>query len=178
MGIGSLLLALALAQGGEDYKDSRGRAVHFPLGDKSFADEVVSYETGRPEPKAANARDPEEALGAPDYSAKYRTHSVTLGCGGALTLRFTDNALVDVDGPDLYVFEVGPAIEPTKLEISRDGKTWIDVGKISGGTADVDIAKHVKAGESFTYVRLTDLKEDCGGEWPGADIDAVGAFGK
>ncbi len=41
-----------------------------------------------------------------------------------LTLRFTNNALVDVPGPDLYVFEIGP-------------------------------------GDSFTYVRLTDLKSGC-----------------
>src|SRR5205809_666968 len=77
----------------------------------------------------------------------------------------------------LFVFEVGPAVEPTKLEISRDGATWIDVGKISGGTAEIDIAKFVAPGDSFTYLRLTDLKEDCGGRWPGADIDAVGAIG-
>jgi outer membrane protein OmpA-like peptidoglycan-associated protein len=100
-----------------------------------------------------------------------------LSCGGTLTVRFRDNALVDVAGPDLYVFEVGPAVEATDLAISADGKNWIEVGKIAGGRADVDIASYVKAGDVFHYVRLTDLKSGCSGRWPGADIDAVGAIG-
>src|SRR5207247_2910316 len=77
----------------------------------------------------------------------------------------------------LYGFEVGPDIEPTDLAISRDGQEWIRVGKISGGTAAIDIASYVKPGDVFHYVRLTDLKSACSGRWPGADIDAVGAIG-
>ena len=30
---------------------------------------------------------------------------VTLGKGGSITLKFTDNYLIDVEGLDLYVFE-------------------------------------------------------------------------
>ena len=88
-----------------------------------------------------------------------------------------DNVLVDVDGPDLYVFEIGPAIEPTNLAISQDGQEWIEIGKILGGRADIDISAFVEPGRTFHFVRLTDLKKDCGGAWPGADIDAVGAIG-
>ena len=135
-----MLFATVLAQAGQDYTDSRGHVVHFPLGEKSFADEVVSYAMGNPEPKPANARHAEAAIGPPDYDAKRRANSVTLGCGGTLLLRFTDNVLVDVDGSDLYVFEVGQAVEATRLEISRNGDKWIDVGRISGGTADSIVA--------------------------------------
>src|SRR2546423_823071 len=78
--IAASLLASSLAAQGVDYTDYRHHTVHFPLGDRSFADEVVSYAMGHPEPQPA-------------------------------------------------------------------------------------------------YVRLTDLKEDCGGRWPGADIDAIGAIG-
>jgi hypothetical protein len=39
------------------------------------------------------------------------------------------------------------------------------------------IGPYVKPGGVFHYVRLTDLKKACGGRWPGADIDAVGAIG-
>src|SRR5437763_3428305 len=178
MWIAVLLASAALAQGaGEDYTDSRHHTVHFPLGEKSFADEVVAFNMGHPEPQPANARDPHNALGIPDNNDKLRSGFVTLGCGGSLTLRFTDNALVDVDGPDLWVFEVGPAVEPAGVEISRDGRKWIDVGKVAGGTAGIDIHDFVQPADSFTYVRLTDLKHDCGGKWPGADIDAVGAIG-
>jgi len=178
MWIAILLASAALAQDtGQDYTDSRHHIVHFPLGDKSFADEVVAFNMGHPEPQPANARDPHNALGIPDNNDKQHSGFVTLGCGGSLTLRFTDNVLVDVNGPDLWVFEVGPSVEPTHVDISRDGITWIDVGKVAGGTAGIDIHDFVEPGDSFTYVRLTDLKKDCGGRWPGADIDAVGAIG-
>ncbi|TNF73269.1 MAG: hypothetical protein EP299_08455 [Acidobacteria bacterium] len=60
---------------------------------------------------------------------------MTLGCGGTIVLRFEDNALVDLEGPDLHVFEIGPAVEPTSLAISPDGTTWTEVGKIAGGRA-------------------------------------------
>ena len=85
-----------------------------------------------------------------------------------------DNALTNVNGPDLYIFEIGQ-IEPTNLEISKDGKTWIYVGKIDGGVAEVDIGPFVKQGELFYYVRLTDLKKESG--LPGADVDAIAAIG-
>src|ERR1051325_11020016 len=177
----AFLLALATASyaqtEGKDYVDSRHKIVHFPLGDRSFADEVVSFEMGTPAPKPVIARNPESALGPPDNNDKRHTGFVTLGCGGVLTLRFTDNVLVDLPGPDLWVFEVGPAVEPTEVEISRDGVTWIDAGKVHGGTAGIDIGPKIQPGDSFTYVRLTDLKKDCGGQRPGADIDAVGAIG-
>ena len=97
-----------------------------------------------------------------------------LGTKGVLTLEFTDNVLVDVNGPDLYIFEMGK-IEPTHLEISKDGKTWIDIGKIEGGTAQVDIAPFISKGDMFNYIRLTDL--DTYSSLPGADVDAVAAIG-
>ena len=162
------------------YKDSRGRAIVFPLGDASFADEVVSYEMGTPPVRDPNSKAPETTLGPPDYDPRRRSAAppaVALGCGGTLTVHFTDNVLHDVPGPDLYVFEVGPAIEPMKLAISPDGTAWTDVGNISGGTATIDIAKMVKPGDRFRYVRVTDLKRSCGGNFAGADVDAVGAIG-
>ena len=129
---------------------------------------------------AARFSDPAQVLGPPnvDNATNQKTpESMTLGCAGTLTLRFSDNALVDVPGADLYVFEVGPAVEATSLSISPDGEAWTEVGTIRGGTAEVDIAKVAAPGASYRYVRLTDLKRSCGGPWPGADVDAVGAIG-
>src|SRR5690349_17224197 len=119
------------------YKDSRGRAIVFPLGDASFADEVVAFDIGKPAPRDVRYTDPATTLGPPDYDLKrlLPAKNISLGCGGTLVVRFTDNVLHDVAGPDLYVFEVGPAIEPMKLAISPDGTTWTEVGNISGGTA-------------------------------------------
>jgi OmpA-OmpF porin, OOP family len=161
---------------GKEYRGRRGQKIFFPLGDASFADEVVLFQMGHPGP-IEEAQDPHAALGPPDRIRNGDRKEVTLGCGGVLTLRFVDNALVDVDGPDLYIFELGGDVEPTTLSISSDGNHWIDVGKISGGTAEVDIAGTTKTGELFHYIRLTDLKTGCGGQYPGADIDAVGAIG-
>lgn len=163
------------------YADSRGRKVTFPLGDASFADEVVETTPGKPTARDARYSDPTLVLGPPNYvdnAANVKTPaSMTLGCAGVLILRFSDNALVDVPGADLYVFEVGPAVEATNLSISADGATWTEVGAIRGGTAEVDIAKVAAPGASYRYVRLTDLKRSCSGPWPGADVDAVGAIG-
>jgi OmpA-OmpF porin, OOP family len=54
---------------------------------------------------------------------------------------------------------------------------WINIGEINGATARIDIASYIQPGDIFNYVRLTDLKTACSGEWPGADIDAVAAIG-
>lgn len=154
------------------YIDERGHFVFLPLGDVSFADAIVSQKLGT---AGANA---EGILGPPDMSTK-RFHEVdekicNLGRKGQITLAFTDNSLANVNGPDLYVFEMG-AIEPTNLEISKDGSQWIAVGQIKGGTALVDIEPFVKPGDTFNFIRLTDLETSSG--IPGADIDAVAAIG-
>jgi len=119
------------------YTDSHGRKVVFPLGDASFADGVVSFAVGTPPPRDPRWGDPKTAVGPPDYNARRvdprSPANVVFGCAGSLVVRFADNVLVDVAGPDLYVFEVGPVIEPMRLAISQDGTTWTEVGDISGG---------------------------------------------
>ncbi len=171
----SLALTATAAWGqARTYPDGHGGEVTFPQGEVSFADEVVSHDTGSKKP-ADHARDPEAALGIPDYSNDRGYTS--LGCGGTLVLKFTDNALVDVPGPDLYVFEIGPDVEPTALAISADGEAWTRVGRIEGGKAEVDIAPYTEPGATFRFVKLVDLGAHCGSDTPGADIDAVGAIG-
>lgn len=155
---------------GKEYSDGHRGRVFFPQGKISFADEVVSFEEG--DPKYVET-DPRNALGAPT-----ERKAAVLGCGGTLSLRFVDNALIDIDGPDLYVFESGQNVEPTFLFISRDGREWVAIGQISGGRADIDIAAFVPPGEVYHYVRLKDAKASgCGGTHPGADVNAVGAIG-
>ncbi len=157
------------------YADARGDEIEFPLGDVSFADEVVDFQPGDPPTTQSGATDPDDTLGPPDWANDL--HALTLGCGGTLTLRFTDNVLVDTAGADLFVFEAGRDIEPTLLSISKDGLEWREVGQIEGAAAEVDISAVVESDEIFQFVRLQDLAERCSGRWPGADIDAVGAIG-
>ncbi|MDH5711560.1 MAG: OmpA family protein [Gammaproteobacteria bacterium] len=172
-----LLSNQSLATESAYYSDSHGSEVLFPLGEISFADEVIRYEAGDPAPLKAKHRDASRALSIPDYQHSTGDGYLSLGCGGVLVVKFNDNALTDIEGPDLYVFEVGTAIEPTQLEISPDNRNWIMVGEISGGRADVDIAAYTAEYESFRYLRLTDLKQHCGRGSPGSDIDAIGAIG-
>lgn len=158
-------------EAGMTYFGTRATAVYLPLGKISFADEVIDYY--HPE----NKNDTKEVLGEPNgYQVRPQklanVHS--LGLKGSITIKFENNALMDVNGPDLYVFEKG-AIEPTSLEISKDGENWIMVGKIEGGVAQVDIHDYVKPNELFYYVRLIDLETSSG--IPGADVDAIAAIG-
>lgn len=166
------------AQGGTD----------FPEGAASFADQLVDYApvvaNGQPSP--ANSQ-PARALGVPDYASgggcidPATCTFVSLGDGGSITLRFTDNLLTGSDSAalDLWIFEVGPDIEDTFVEISSDGVAWSAVGKVFGSTAGIDLdAFGFGAASSFAFVRLTDdgAEGDQNGISVGADIDAVGAI--
>lgn len=142
------------------------------MGKLSFADEVINHVAGE------TGQNPYGALYEPNMPAPEMFEEdprfCNIGVSGVLILEFTDNAITDVNGPDLYVFEMGK-IEPTNLELSKDGKHWVTIGKIQGGTAMVNISPFVEKGETFTYVRLTDLETYS--EIPGADVDAVAAIG-
>lgn len=160
--------------------------VEFPQGAISFADTVVSYSPG----SAGNApTDPHQgafnALGVPDYDDVNSCPSqadcsfVSLGASGQLVVQFTDNVLTGsgTAALDLWIFEVGPAIEGTALALSTDGVTWIPIGSIGGATAGIDIdALGFGTTSEFSFVRLTDLAQSGSGLTPGADIDAVGAI--
>ncbi|WP_405399740.1 OmpA family protein [Maribacter sp. Asnod2-G09] len=160
-------------EAGETYVGHMKKAVYLPLGQLSFADQVVKANHPLLKTQEVN-----NVIGEPDVLQGFDIEDIigihSLGLGGSITIRFTDNALTDVNGPDLYIFEIGQ-IEPTNLEISKDGKEWIHVGKIDGGVAEVDISPFVEKGELFYYVHLTDLKMESG--LPGADVDAIAAIG-
>ncbi len=160
----------------------------FPQGAISFADAVVGYSPGL---AGASPTTPYQgafnALGLPDYawantaSSQAECTFVSLGVGGVLTLEFIDNKLTGGgdSGKDLWIFEVGPDIEDTTVEISKDGSTWHSVGMVYGTTAGVDIDFYgFGVGDIFSHVRLTDVAGEgaTGGATVGADIDAVGAI--
>lgn len=160
----------------------------FPQGAISFADSVVSYSPGL---VGVNPSDPhrgaQNAVGLPNYTGNNSCSSqanctfVSLGDGGSIVLRFLDNVLTgsDSNALDLWVFEVGPDVEDTFVDISVDGTTWLSVGKVGGSTAGIDIdAFGYGSSSAFGYIRLTDdtLLDGQSGSTVGADIDAVGAI--
>lgn len=170
--VGATLGARATVIGGVD----------FPGGASSFADAVVSYTPvitgGLPGPADRN---PLKALGMPDYDGVVCSDPATctytsLGQGGSLTLEFVDNRLIGsgTSAVDLWVFEVGLDLEDTFVSISRDGVTYVDIGKVFGATAGIDIdAFGFGPADEFRFVRLID--DQLEGGVSGADIDAVGA---
>ena len=161
---------------GKFYNSFKGEPIYMPIGKISFADKVVSFEKGKPA-ATEEFSNPQTALGEPNYIHYKVPNYISLGCGGRLTLEFTDNGFVDMEGPDLYVWEVGPSKENFRLEISKDGAEWLDLGIIDGGKSFVDIAPVINdIRDIFYFVRITDVKDICSGNSPGADIDAVGTI--
>lgn len=156
----------------------------FPQGAVSFADSVISYAVGGGGVTAPH-QNPDNALGLPDYTGVNGCGAdcafVSLGDGGSVVLRFIDNLLTGSgnNALDLWIFEVGPDIEDTFVEISKDGITYTSVGKVFGSTAGIDIdAFGFGIADKFAYLRLTDDTNEGGqtGNTAGADIDAVGAI--
>jgi hypothetical protein len=189
----SLLLALGLfgssPASAEFFGNVQG-GTDFPQGAVSFADAVVNFSPVFASGPSDPHLNPQKALGVPDYDDPTGALAcadqasctwVTLGDGGSLTLRFTDNLLTGSgdNALDLWVFEVGADIEDTFVEISADGSSWQSVGKIFGSTAGVDLdAYGFGVSSHFSYVRLTDDSNEGEqfGIFVGADIDAVGAI--
>lgn len=162
--------------------------VEFPQGAISFADSVVSYSPGlEGADPSASYQGAFNALGIPDYTGSNSCATqatcdfVSLGVGGELVVRFTDNVLTGSGSiaDDLWIFEIGPDVEDTTVELSTNGVTWLSVGKVTGSTRGIDIdAFGYGTSSAFAYVRLTDVANegDTGGSTVGADIDAVGAI--
>lgn len=151
--------------------------VTFEAGDVSFADAVVSYTQGTN--VGPNFDDPNQALGAPDYSNPIG--SVALGDGGSLTLQFVDNSLTTSGNSDkdLWIFEIG-TVEAFDVAISKNNIDWIFLGTVSGQPTgiDIDAIAGVSPGDLFSFVRLTDnnAASQTGFPYSEADIDAVGAI--
>lgn len=168
-----------------------GPSVTFPQGAISFADAVVEYVPGTGG-VTAPYQGSGNALGQPDYTGangcldQASCTFLSLGNGGSITLRFTDNLLTgsstngEADGIlDLWIFEIGPAVEAMNVFISKNGQDWSGVGSVGGSTSGVDIdAFGFSQSDSFGWVRLVDIFDASfsNGDTAGADIDAIGAI--
>ena len=162
------------------YETSQGESVRFALGAVAFADRVDRF---RPtQTLAAAYADPGQAIGAPDVGTDRCPSGdecyVTLTPGGVVVFEFTNNTLYDGPGDDLAIFEIGPDVEATTVEISVDGRDYLRLGRVEGASALLDIDGRGRPGAQYRFVRLTDDPDQGGrsGSTPGADIDAVGAI--
>jgi len=156
----------------------------------SFADEVLDYFNNC----ANNTNtDSTNAVGMPDGP------SISLGNGGYVTLLFSNNTLTNSGNtdPDLFVFEVGPLVEASTIELrpqddatenillaagieDADDDGFYEFGGIGGSTASVDIDSFfddIAAGSVFfDAIKVVDAPGSCSTSTPGADIDAVCAL--
>lgn len=156
--------------------------IEFLDGEAAFADAWIYYMPG---PGAVGDYvDPSLALGIPDYDGAAVGHNHTsLGNGGELILQFIDNSLTTSGNAenDLWIFEVGPAVEPTSIFVSTDNSNWVPVGATGGSTRGIDIDAYIGAGvvlgERYSFVKLIDDNRRLS-DYPfaGADIDAIGAI--
>ncbi len=163
-----------------------------------WADEVVDFQPGEPWTRFGYLFFPENVLGPPTPSAAVTMYNpsnsadeiLSLGHGGQIVLAFTDNVIVDDQGPDFTVFEncfvnlwTGePFVEAGKVAVSQDGQTWFefpyDTLTLEGlaGAHPVKntlepLQPEISGGDPFDlatvglewarYVRITDL----GDEW-------------
>ena len=105
-----------------------------------WADEVVEFVPGSPWSGFGYDFFPDNVLGPPTPSAAVGPYTpsnsedeiLSLGDGGSITLKFTDNVVVDGPGPDFTVFEnvfinlwTGePFVEAATVSVSQDGERW------------------------------------------------------
>lgn len=176
------------------------RGIEFDMGEASFADEVVGFDKvyagGMSKEEAysqswrAGAQyfdDADTVLGV--ANSGYRNNGVaipdrddfSLGNGGSVTVKFTDNFLVGSNDSahDLWIFEAGGLVEGMLIDISKDGENWLSVGELGGtqnGGIDID-AFGFSSKDRFSFVRVTDNGSNTYTQgWAGADIDAIGAI--
>lgn len=160
-----------------------------------YADAVVSSNSVNCVP-----RNPDFALGAPDFLRVPNINRYySMGdIGSSLVLAFTDNALINdgTNAPDLFVYEIGPAVEETNLwlkpadaatatalmeiPLTPDADGFYFFGQIEGATRTVDIDELSTGVAGGTYVFnqvkfINPTAENCS-TLTGPDIDAVCAL--
>jgi len=160
--------------------------IEFEDGAAAFADELVSFTPGDPAATRPLTQNGNNALGTPDTGTVGGDATfTTLGRGGELVIKFTDNALIASgdNTDDLYIFEIGADVEDTFVWISTDGMDFVSVGKVTGGTRGIDIDgfltdANIPLTTKFTYVKVMDDPNEGqrSGRYVGADIDAIGAI--
>ena len=105
-----------------------------------WADEVVDFRPGTPWSGFGYDFFPDNVLGPPTPSAAVGPYTpansedeiLSLGDSGQVTLKFTDNVVVNGPGPDFTVFEnvfinlwTGePFVEAATVSVSQDGEQW------------------------------------------------------
>ncbi|MFO7890149.1 MAG: hypothetical protein R6V04_07395 [bacterium] len=150
-----------------------------------FADSVIFYDPGAMGDNTGDEphkqyQNPKNALGAPDCITDNDIGFVSLGNGGTLILKFTDNIPINGPGADLAVFEVGND-EPINVWISHDNKTYLPLEKTPDSNYKFNFISEPETSYSYKFVKIRDIYDytvstDSSDLATGADIDAVAAL--
>jgi hypothetical protein len=116
--------------------------------------------------------DPEALLGDPDLVEEPCCQGmVQLGREGSVLLAFSDNTILDGDGPGFEIYGESAGNDFLLVEVSADGWAWYAYPRASESPGGLDLAD---AGlEQAVLVRLTDLQPATA---TGAEVDAVVAL--
>lgn len=158
-----------------------------------YAQEVLEYApeyAGFAPPTWEPYTDPEEALGAPDFTqGPNESGAVALGVFGRLSLGVGD-CLAKTSGdsePDLHVYEIGGNVEYYSVYLRPTARGWSTLGQdagseewVLGGVADGDGFVDLdgpggRPAVEFDAVQLRDENTvyEYESPTPGADIDSV-----
>ncbi len=148
-----------------------------------FADRVVMFQRGS---GGGNGEDklPDIVLGPPQGAGKLKAskHVLSLGQEGSITLEFVDNEVIDGKGPDFIVFEnpflAAPGDDPNfgffelaKVEVSYDGKNWVEFPYDTGSRKGCAGHRPVLANSKENKIDPTDPKKAGGDPF---DLKTVG----
>jgi len=151
----------------------------------SYADSIVFYDPGAlgyhtgGEP-ALDYQDTDKALGEPDCKTDNDSGFVSLGDGGTLVVKFSDNILINGPGADLQVFEVGRD-EHVDVWVSQDNKIYIPLIKSETSDYTFEFNLQTENTYAYRYVKIRDIYDDIMSsdstdQTAGADIDAISAL--
>lgn len=121
---------------------AQAMAIVEPIGESDpWADEVVAFHPGSSWSQFGYSFFPENVLGPPDpnsaineyFGAQSEEEVLSLGSGGEITLKFSDNVIVDGPGVDFLVFENvfinawtnQPFMEAGIVSVSQDGEHFV-----------------------------------------------------
>ncbi len=141
---------------------------------EKWATAVVEFIPGNPH-KPDKEQDVTMMLGRKDNNSTSELQEYPLGKGGSVTFDFG----LDFDNSyNINVYEVGSTTgntaETVNVYVSSDNYFWYTVGTTDKDVDKFSLESVIPDGKKVRYVKLVDSgKNSYGGEWPGADIDAV-----
>ncbi len=99
---------------------------------------------------------------------------ISLPKGSYLVLKFTDNFIIDGEGPDIFLKEVGASGERASVYVSTDGNNFTFLGNAKDDSTTALNLAMINYKEPVYYIKIVGL-DNFGGS-PGFDLECVYAL--